>query len=232
MATRVINPFLEFTSNDSIGFGTESAIWRGPTGFADASGNGNSGTYVADFNVVSDTGSGGVSAFDPDGTGDRMSVPLIVSGFGAPFSYGGWVKTTASVINDYIWGQGRAGSTVEIIGFSISSGKARCTARDSANQLNIYTAATAINDGAWHLVAVTVNASGQPALYVDGTFLSRATSQSLGAVTFDQASVGDFANTDLNNFDGRLDDIRIDTSGEWSASQISDWWNGGRGYNA
>ena len=237
--TNIINPH-RFGGGGSVGFGDELLVLRGPSGTTDLSGNGNDGTYDGGTSVVSDTGSGGVSAFVGDGIDNSIELGTWTPSTGDQ-SWGCWVKTSSatqqvliSKRNDNINGVHpliilRIESTGEVFfGVQTSPSDRRFASGSSSG----------LNDGSWHLIVGTFNNSTQVAtIYVDGASDGSNTSTA-GTVALsswsDEVSVmcqRDLSASKSALFNGRIDDIRISDT-VWTPTQISSWFSGGRGYNA
>lgn len=209
----VINSHNFPTGPANIGFGDELLILRGPTGVTDQSSAGNNGTYNGGMGTVSDTGSGGTEAFLFDGIDDVISFSAIT--LPAEWTLGFWIKPTTNGTNDGYFHPG--------------SGTTRTCFQAGGAQYREGTFAVAAGTptiGAWSFIAFSRNAAGLVSAYFNGSFVTSATRANITSLTLfgnDPAAAGRF-------FDGRADDMRI--SPIRTAGEISDWYAGGRGYNA
>ena len=133
----------------------------------DATGNGNNGLIFEP--VVFVPGKLGAQAAQFDGASSYVQIPRSVSN---DFTLSLWVKTTATGGTGQWWAgkgllDGEVTGTVDDFGLTLVGGQAGF---GIGNPDTTVTSQTAINDGHWHHVAATRDAtSGQMLLYIDGT---------------------------------------------------------------
>lgn len=121
-----------------------------------------------------------------------------------------WIQTTQTGSDDFSSAPGIAGVLSSTANNSIGWGWL-----DSAGHIRIgagttATSAHAVNDGKWHYVTMTRNATtGLEQVYVDGALDGSATGQK-GGITAAFAGLGRIDNgSAVNYFSGELDDVRI-----------------------
>ncbi len=194
--------------------------WKFDGDGLDASGNGRTGTLAG--NAHYEAGHSG-QALALDGDGDYFTV----TGYKGPMSttavtITAWVKTTGNGTMVY-WGRNSGGRRVD---FRINSGRLRVEHGNGNIQGD-----TAVNDGEWHHIALTMPAAAQISypyvkLYCDGRDDTQNTSDPDAFNLADNAGNVDLTfgyrvpNTD-RYFPGMLDDIRIYTR-ELIGPQIRD----------
>ncbi|HBC08801.1 MAG TPA: hypothetical protein DC046_14660, partial [Rhodospirillaceae bacterium] len=140
-----------------------------------------------------------------DGSGDSISLanPAGLPNSAADFTWSAWVKTDATAVNHAILSVGNAtgtGTNGQL--FIQGSGQ---LAFDSLN-VNFITGGPAINDDAWHHVAVTTS-GGYSEIFVDGVSVSAPVDLSL-VIGTDSAFIGQ-APDGTNQFQGEISDVRI-----------------------
>ena len=140
-----------------------------------------------------------------DGIGDSISLanPAGLPNGAADFTWSAWVKTDATAVNHAILSVGNAtgtGTNGQL--FIQANGQ---LAFDSLN-VNFVTGGPAINDDAWHHVAVTTS-GGFSEIFVDGVSVAAPVDLSL-AIGTDSAFIGQ-APDGTNQFDGEISDVRI-----------------------
>ena len=215
----------------NIGFGDELLILRGPTGVTDQSGNGNDGAYQGGMGVVSDTDAGGIEAFLFDGTNDYIQLPVVQSGL--PLTLGAWVKISTGVSFAPIIGiySSTSGTDWRSIGTrNVNNTDYAAISRTSGGLIFTSPFAT-IGTGTWRLFVAVFRSATDREFYVDGA--SVGTSATSNAPTgLDRAAIGyNWDSSPSNFFNGRIDDARI-LNRVLTGTEISDWYAGGRGYNA
>ncbi len=157
-----------------------------------------------------------------DGTNDSVTSPHISDLNAYPITVTAWINTTqtngfAGIVNKYVAGSENGWNLYLLAGniraFYFASGTRFVW--DGADGLN----GGKVNDGLWHHVAFTVDASGGH-LYVDGALAaSLAWTGSPGAcTTTQQLSVGDYPGGDF--FKGIIDEVEI-----WSVAQTSSFFS-------
>ncbi|MBB91622.1 MAG: hypothetical protein CMF68_11655, partial [Magnetovibrio sp.] len=140
-----------------------------------------------------------------NGIGDSISLanPVGLPNGAADFTWSAWVKTDATAVNHAILSVGNAtgtGTNGQL--FIQANGQ---LAFDSLN-VNFVTGGPAINDDAWHHVAVTTS-GGFSEIFVDGVSVAAPVDLSL-AIGTDSAFIGQ-APDGTNQFDGEISDVRI-----------------------
>ncbi|MEP0337182.1 MAG: LamG-like jellyroll fold domain-containing protein [Alphaproteobacteria bacterium] len=140
-----------------------------------------------------------------DGIGDSISLanPVGLPNGAADFTWSAWVKTDATAVNHAILSVGNAtgtGTNGQL--FIQGSGQ---LAFDSLN-VDFITGGPAINDDAWHHVAVTTS-GGYSEIFVDGVSVSAPVDLSL-VIGTDSAFIGQ-APDGTNQFQGEISDVRI-----------------------
>ena len=207
------------------GFGNELLILRGPSGVTDQSSSGFNATYQGGMGVTADTGSGGVSAFDFNGSTHYMTLPpLGISGTSSRSVFA-WAKFTA-VDSSTVWTLGDK-TTGQKFTVRQDSGFLRVEIEGSG-----FTSTLATPTATWLLIGVTFS----------GTTLAGSTlwvgNSSQSATGANAVNTTDLAEIGRNNRGtspttpmlGRLDDIRA-FSRVITSTEISNWYAGGRGYN-
>jgi hypothetical protein len=201
-----------------------SACWAldesAGTAFADATGTGHGGTLVnGPVHVAGRTG----LAVAFDGIDDTATVPHDAAFDSYPLSLSFWMRSTSAglsgIVNKYLVSS-RNGYQV------FTSGGALCGwyFRDAANYVWDGTGCslqvTGVNDGAWHHVAMVVDAAGGR-IYVDGTQrASRAWTGTPGPATTTQpVSFATYPGTAGPPLSGALDDVRLYSRG-LSATEV------------
>ena len=207
-----------------VGLGDEK-LWLCPThsnSAMDLSGNGNNGTYIGGMGTVFDSGAGGVSAYDFDGSNQAISTPFAdttITSTGV-FSYSCWVKY------DVIAAQGlmscniqtqRTGVSLHFDTYDATRGH---TGLLNPNLPSQYSARIFAGDrdtvsvGQWYHVAYTGDGT-TARLYVDGVEVASGAQQytttagwtqplNLGRYFTGSSTAGGYLN-------GRMDDARVFT---------------------
>jgi len=184
--------------------------WKFDGDGLDASGNGRNGTLAGDAHF--EVGHSG-QALALDGTGDSFSVTgwkgLLST---SAVTVTAWVKTTAGGTMVY-WGRSSGGRRVD---FDVNPGTGRLRVRHGNGNIQ---GDTAVNDGEWHHIALTMPAAAQISypyvkLYCDGRDDTQNTTDPDAFNLVDHAS-----NVDLTigyrvpngdgYFTGLIDDVRI-----------------------
>lgn len=186
----------------------------------DASGNGNTGilTGTGTTLVTGKIGSGALS-FNGNGYVTFTSVAALgLATATSEFSCATWIKTSQT--DATILCLRNSGSGNQVILFCIGynfydnafTGRLSCLVRDDAGTgvMNVNSTA-AVNDNAWHHVAVTRNSSKLLTLYIDGVSAGTATDTMTGALTPNLAgsAVAYEIYTAVRTLTGSLDDFRI-----------------------
>ncbi len=196
--------------------------WTFDTDATDSSAEGNDGTLQGDaaIDTADATDIVGEGKLSLDGTGDYVDLTAHVADYSgmAQGTIAAWIKLTDTGEN-IILGASDSGQVTELIKFGVETGGQLkwLNLNDGFNDVIVYSTAT-VNDGLWHHVAVTVDASGHT-LYIDGA---------VAAVTYNtgNASVNAFFDdiTDMDvmdigrsvrnstveaEFNGLMDDVRV-----------------------
>jgi len=155
-----------------------------------------------------DTGAGGVRALDLDGSGDRVDVGQPISDYSA-FTVAGWFKPTSSRYTQFALAQ-RLNHTIGWYALMIRNGRWRFEVK-SNNGSWFNSPIISVSLGSWqHVVGVFTGTRVE--LYVDGARAGTGTAYSgaIPAPTVD-ASIGSQRSgfSDVNNYVGRVDDVRI-----------------------
>ena len=147
----------------------------------DASGNGNSGTYVNNP-LLGQTGVGGGVSVAFNGVNQYVALPATPFGaYGAPLSFETWFKAPPGA-SGTILSQTGAGTTplgaansgyVPVVHLG-TDGRLRSSMfwHGDVNARLVTPSSTAYNDGRWHHVAVSYS-SGIESLYVDGVLVAQ-----------------------------------------------------------
>ncbi|NOU43388.1 MAG: DUF4347 domain-containing protein, partial [Methyloglobulus sp.] len=181
-----------------------------------APGTAQNGTLMGNANIVNDGLRGQV--LNLDGADDYVSLNSHTATF-ATYSQGTfatWIKTTATG-DRTIFDIGDGATQQNFVSFYVNNGQLSFSVVDG-NVSVLETHSTAIvNDGNWHHVAVTVNASGNQ-LYIDGVAASRTfvvgsatTNAFISSLNSKTAThIGAYDNGAINGeFLGLMDDFRI-----------------------
>lgn len=203
-----------------------AAYWKlnetSGTSAVDSSGDGKTGTHTNSPTISSDVPSTAFSnarSLSFDGTDDYVSASSPRTTGNAAFTYALWFKTTNST-DAYrtLFSEGNSGSSTQTFHIQMpSDGDSLCTTDDSIKvYMNdnstgqaILCSTAAVNDGAWHHVALTSNGSNSHALYIDGTQVDSDTT-AISTTTFDAAAIGALRNTTFSQFfPGNIDDVRV-----------------------
>jgi hypothetical protein len=236
------------------GFGDEHFLFRGPTGVTDLSSNGRNGTYVGGMGTVSDTGSGGVSAFSFDGSDDFIDLSSYVSSFNTVGNchFGCWFKGNIELVILFSVTEGNTNIVRNLMqlvlgeNITVDLADELITTQRVLTNLNRQSRAfasktrTLVLDNQWHLINFVYDGIATK-IYLDGT--PRTTVQGSGSgteaetgvfggfSTVTHAAIGArrFNNTWSLLMNGRLDDIRF--SPVRTDAEILAWHNAGRGYD-
>ncbi|MSY87077.1 MAG: hypothetical protein F2652_01700, partial [Actinobacteria bacterium] len=141
---------------------------------------------------------------------------VLKNGVNENFSLNFWMKTTQTGINGTQWYQGTSlldsdvsshinGYGLSLIGSSVAFGVG-----DAAGLGTTIKSTTAVNDGAWHLVSATRNATtGLIKLYVDGTLQAQASASTGSKTATSYIYMGYYSALGSNYLNGMLDDVRV-----------------------
>ena len=201
----------------------------------DTSGNGNDlggGSWWGpnhEFSTNAIAGAGavlyhGASSLTPSDT-TRTNWDKTLAG---SFSMSAWVKTTAARGYDdddaisgatIFWAYNDYSNTNDTIPLAITGSKAAFSTRDHLGHTTTLHSTSSVNDGTYHLIAVTRDSSsGEKRIYIDGNF------EAMEVGTTDPLDGNDYylsiGGTYLSAYTGLLDDVQI-YSGVLSASEIA-----------
>ena len=215
----------------------DESAWDGTSGqVTDASGNGRDGTAQGGADtafagpaISGDPGTCGYGTFD--GSDDYVSVSNLSDTLNSTATLAFWVRTTQSgsstgYESPGITGVEEAGGTGDIFwGWIDSSGRIGISVANdfAADQKST----SAINDGTWHHVALTRDASGgETRVYVDGTLESTGSTPT-GTIDNAFESIGRIEDTggSPEYFDGELDEVRI-YDGVLDENEVQTVYNG------
>lgn len=183
------------------------------------------GTYVNSPTYSSNTGPGGRPCYIFNGSNQRVTVAAPVITVTHPFTFEVWLKyTTASLMTPVSLRSISVNGEVCLVitGLTSSNGKVN-QFRTAGTGSGEY--ATATNDGAWHHVAITVNAANNlMTLYVDGA--PRATDSTPGTPTATSSNISlmlaanSSTGTPIQHFNGSMAGVAVFGS-ELSADRIA-----------
>ena len=192
--------------------------------WTDQSGNGNHGSLIGNASVSS-------GYLTLDGSGDYASFGSIGAADDRTFTYCAWIRTTDTSVGHQVIAEGNSSSNslysfMEQAADYIKSGN-----YDGTNSTFLTGSTTDINDGNWHHLAISCDAS-TISMYTDNNTPETASLGSVGSSTLNTAAAGALIRTSVvNYFNGDIDDVMI-YSGELSAAQISDIYNNSPGSRA
>jgi hypothetical protein len=192
------------------------------TSAMDSSGNNHNGTLANKPVWVAGVSGNGLSF---NGTNQSVSVPTAAGLDIYPLTVSAWIKTTSTsgthgIVNKYVLGS-RNGYQL----FLYSGKLCAWYFMDSADYVwdgsSCTLPAIGYNDGQWHMVTLTLDASGGK-LYVDGTLkATRGWNGKAGATTTAAPLVfGNYQGATGGYFAGSLDEVRVYGSG-LSAAQVA-----------
>ncbi len=202
---------------DSSGNGNNSncGSGNGGTNLDTASTDAISGAYARDY-----FGDTSLCFTPPSGAFDSLSNALHGS-----FSVSAWVKTTASVNQDFAnayFGSpilfAYNSNTNSTVPLSLTGGKVAFTVNDDTGQGTTLHSTSAVNDGQYHHIAVTRSlATGLMEVYVDGALEGTANGPAVPIFT---PNIIYLAGGWYVNYEGLLDDVQV-YSGVLSASEMA-----------
>ncbi len=174
----------------------------------DSSGFGNHGTTGGAFSYVA--GKVDAAAISFDGTSGYTQIPLSVSN---DFTFAFWVKTTDTGGGSQWWG-GKGLLDGEMAGGGSDFGTSLVGAKAAfgvGNPDTTILSTTSINDGNWHHVAATRNAtSGEIKLFIDGTLENSLVTTATGVRTPTNLRIGSLRSAVAAGYlAGTVDDARI-----------------------
>lgn len=148
------------------------------------------------------------------------------------FTFSGWIKTTNSVGSDsddaisgasIFWAYDDHNGTNDAIPLAVTGSKAAFSVRDHLGATTTIHSSSAVNDGAYHLIAVTRDQNtGVMFLYVDGRLQGGAvgTTDPLNGNNYFISLGG----TTLSSYTGLLDDVQV-YGGALSAGEVSELYS-------
>ena len=164
-------------------------------------------------------------SFEFDGIDDYVSIPNNVDlNFTSAYSVSCWIKTTSAALLSPVSNQSKF--LIRLYG---AANQIRVQLRDGSNGLVNLDNTQVFNDGNWHHIAFTTEAtttSDKVIVYFDGVALTnKGTQPNVGSRT--SAFAYDIGrNSGTWNFNGNIDEVSLYDS-ELSASEINDIYNGG-----
>ncbi|MGN6369692.1 MAG: PKD domain-containing protein, partial [Phycisphaerae bacterium] len=193
--------------------------WTFDSDASDSSGNGNNGTLTngALIDTTPSTNKVGAGKLSLDGTNDYVDLASHVSSFSGMTqgTISAWIKTTMGGTRDILTLNDNSGNNYASL--YLAGGKLEFEVFNSSDKLDVASNAT-VNDGNWHQVAVTVDATGNK-LYVDGVaaastyFTGNSSTQAFfSAVSaLSYMEIGSYKySTGLSElFAGAIDDVRV-----------------------
>ena len=181
---------LENNANDSTGSNTGVV-----NNVTFTSGSGLFGTYAAEFNGSSSDIEINKSVFGTgDGTADVFTISL-------------WFNTTTN--NGVLAGTRGNSSTQGFILWLLSDGTIRYDEANATGSIDTLITTNTYDDGNWHNVVVTRNASNQATLYVDGSVQVSTTTITTALTSHtNNLFIGRYTGSSLY-YDGLLDQVRI-----------------------
>lgn len=160
---------------------------------------------------------GGASVYF-DGTGDYLTLPNTTEfNFASgPFTFECWILTTQTKANAAIYTRAPSGYAAGSIVFSIndplaSAGNVSVFMAEYSTTLPILlTSGVVVNDGSWHHLAWTRDATNNHYLFVDGVQRASRLNAIVNVVgTSIVPRIGSDPNNANRNWDGYIDDLRI-----------------------
>ena len=154
----------------------------------------------------------GSGAYSFDGSNDRVTTDQRVNGLhdGTGGSVALWVKPTSSADNDIIFNtHNGSGSGVGVEIKFDSSNRIKVASTNSSNGWVTANSTTALSNGTWYHVAVTLDTDTKYRIYINGTL--EATSSAFTPKTANSTNpyyLGDSPDSG-NYYDGVLDDVGI-----------------------
>jgi hypothetical protein len=224
LSNSVNTPFFMFYSNSAVvtdqsttDIWTDTGydgVWHLHNDFADASGNGNTGTNNGSTNISpANNSADGQSFVDPNHWIELASHPARTG----DFSYSGWARTVDNTKSGQRIICDDAGNTSGCHAISIGdpgTGRIRFYIRGMAPTILDSPVGT-ITSNTWHFVAATFNGTTNLAsLYVDGVVVNSVTyTGTIGPAAGNASIGGEVASGEAGNrFDGDLDEIRSNNS--------------------
>ena len=195
--------------------------WTFDADATDSSSNNYDGTLAGDASInttpaANQIGPGNLSL---DGSGDFVNLNSHISSLEVltEGTITAWINTTDNA-ESTIFSLSDSGASLELVKFSIDGGQVKwLNYNDGLDDTVVYSTAT-VNDGTWHHVAITVDATGNR-IYIDGALVSVSYSQGSSAsssffdeiIDIDSISIGQSvrASTVEGSFNGSLDDVRL-----------------------
>ncbi len=172
------------------------------------------------------------AAYDFDGSNDYVYAndsSTLDFGYG-DFSIDAWIKTTDSNATIVSKRQVVSGKYVGYL-FMVNGGKLLLQIGDTTNSWSNYHSSSmpSVNDGQWHLVAVTVDRSSTTGgrMYIDGNLVYTFNPTNRSGNTSNSARLEIGRTTGGGNyFDGAIDEVEL-FNRALSASEIASLWNAG-----
>ena len=223
------------------GLGIEYSLYRGPTGVTDLGSAVRNGTYNGGMGVVANTESGGVSAFDLDGTDDFISTPSIASGTG-DWSYGFWTKLDADFNQDFLSNRSLGASGAQpgfVIGHNGTGtvGQLQIQVDSGASAWVNNTYSSVLSTGVWmHFVVTFDNSTAEIKTYKNGVLLTPTSSAPSGTPAGANYSsgnsviIGGRPGTTARCVNGLMDGVFVVNS-VLSAHEVMESYTGGRMYD-
>ncbi len=191
------------------------ALWQFDTATgqtADSSGNGR--TLTANGTPTSPAGQAGFAqALGLNGSTQFATAPTDVAyDLGNDFTVEAWFRRSGSPATDEAIIE-RGNGTDRTFLLYVEGGGTRVSAIVSRNGVDRYVGGGSVNvtDGAWHHVALTVDAANNQRIYVDG--VQQGAPFALGGPvnggSGDQVAIGRYGNSSAGFFNGQIDDVRI-----------------------
>jgi len=193
--------------------GDERAYWsfdndQGST-VVDGSANGNDGTIYGATHVNGWSG----QAMRFDGVNDYVGVPDAASlDFGTgDFSVEGWIRVSQSATARGIVDKMPIGGLSGVTGFRLLYAGSKISGQFADGLGNsVKVNSPAIDDGAWHHFAFTVDRSGLAKMYIDGSEVASASATGVGSISNDERlCLGARTGDRTLSFPGTLDEVRV-----------------------
>lgn len=196
--------------------------WTFDTDATDSSGNNNDGTLTNGATIDTATAANivGDGKLSLDGIDDYVDLNARIANFSGlnEGTISAWVKLTDTGENT-ILGLSDQGDNLKLAKFSVQNGQLKWLTYNDAGQDVVAQSTQTINDGNWHHVAVTVDASGNT-LYIDGqvapaTYGGGGDGSTQGFFNdindIDSMDIGHTVrnNTAETNYNGSIDDVRV-----------------------
>lgn len=168
---------------------------------ADSSANSNTATTTANSWTTGVSG----SAADQPRYALADSTDLYITGTTA-VTISLWAKTSSSHSFAILAGFEGTGSTGDIYGLKVESGKIRLTGPnlDTPDTLQNY------SDGNWiHIVGVNDPTSSNSKIYINGSLIATGSAETIPTRTTQQWTMGTYWNSNSYDFNGSLDDVQV-----------------------